>query len=82
MTATDTPQTTLTTRREFLKTSSRALAGAALVAPLATPRPGYAAEDSTIRIALVQRGPSPVNMPALLGKRSPGHQGRFAPGDQ
>ena len=37
---------------------------------------------STIRIALVQRGPSPVNMPALLGKRSPGHQGRFAPGDQ
>ena len=56
MTATDTPQTTLTTRREFLKTSSRALAGAALVAPLATPRPGYAAEDSTIRIALVGCG--------------------------
>ena len=52
----DTPQTTLTTRREFLKTSSRALAGAALVAPLATPRPGYAAEDNTVRIALVGCG--------------------------
>ena len=32
-----TPQTMLTTRRDFLKTSSRALAGAALAAPLATP---------------------------------------------
>jgi len=46
----------LTTRRDFLKTSGRALAGAALVAPLATPRAGYAAEDNTIRIALVGCG--------------------------
>jgi predicted dehydrogenase len=46
----------LTTRRDFLKTSGSALAGAALVAPLATPRPGYAAEDNTIRIALVGCG--------------------------
>jgi predicted dehydrogenase len=51
-----TAQTMLTTRRDFLKTSGRALAGAALVAPLATPRPGYAAEDNTIRIALVGCG--------------------------
>jgi myo-inositol 2-dehydrogenase / D-chiro-inositol 1-dehydrogenase len=56
MTPTDIPQTTLTTRRDFLKTSSRALAGAALVAPLATPRPGYAAEDGTVRVALVGCG--------------------------
>ena len=56
MQQTDTPQTTLTTRRDFLKTSGRALAGAALVAPLATPRPGYAAEDSTVQIALVGCG--------------------------
>jgi myo-inositol 2-dehydrogenase / D-chiro-inositol 1-dehydrogenase len=48
--------TALTTRRDFLKTSSRALAGAALVTPLATPKPGYAAEDNTIRIALVGCG--------------------------
>ena len=50
------PQTMLTTRRDFLKTSGSALAGAALAAPLATPRPGYAAEDNTIRIALVGCG--------------------------
>ena len=56
MKQTTTSQTTLTTRRDFLKTSSRALAGAALVAPLATPRPGYTAEDNTIRIALVGCG--------------------------
>ncbi len=46
----------LTTRRDFLKTSGSALAGAALAAPLAVPRPGYAAEDNTIRIALVGCG--------------------------
>jgi myo-inositol 2-dehydrogenase / D-chiro-inositol 1-dehydrogenase len=46
----------LTTRRDFLKTSSTALAGAALAAPLAVPRPGYAAEDNTIKIALVGCG--------------------------
>ena len=49
-------QTSLTTRRDFLKTSGGALAGAALAAPLALPRPGYAAEDNTIKIALVGCG--------------------------
>ncbi len=43
-----------TTRREFLKTSSAALAGAALAAGL--PRPGYAAENNTIKIALIGCG--------------------------
>src|SRR5512139_3190007 len=43
-------------RREFLKTSSTALAGAALAAPLAFPRAGYAGEENTIRIALVGCG--------------------------
>jgi predicted dehydrogenase len=42
------------TRREFLKTSTKALAGAALAASMA--RPGYTAEDNTIRIALVGCG--------------------------
>src|SRR5512137_2430971 len=51
-----TSQAGLTTSRDFLKASSRALAGAALAAPLATARPGYAAEDHTIRIALVGCG--------------------------
>ena len=50
------PQPMLTTRRDFLKTSGRALAGAALAAPLATPRPGHAGEDNTIRVALVGCG--------------------------
>ncbi len=44
------------TRRDFLKTSGGVLAGAALGAPLALSRPGYAAEDNTIRIALVGCG--------------------------
>src|SRR5664279_4717339 len=43
-----------TTRREFLKTSSTALAGAALASAIA--RPGYAAENNTIKIALVGCG--------------------------
>ncbi len=51
-----TPQALLTTRRDFLKTSGSALAGAALAAPLAVPRRSYAAEDNTIRIALVGCG--------------------------
>jgi myo-inositol 2-dehydrogenase / D-chiro-inositol 1-dehydrogenase len=51
-----TSQPLLTTRRYFLKTSGSALAGAALAAPLAMPRPGYAAEANTIRIALVGCG--------------------------
>src|SRR5215831_17656651 len=43
-----------TTRRQFLKTSGAALAGTALVSGLV--RPGYAAEDHTIKIALVGCG--------------------------
>src|ERR1035438_3541083 len=43
-----------TTRRDFLKTSTKAVAGAALTAAIA--RPGYAAEDNTIRVALVGCG--------------------------
>jgi predicted dehydrogenase len=42
------------TRREFLRTSSAAVAGAALAGALA--RPGYAAENNTIKIALVGCG--------------------------
>ncbi len=42
------------TRREFLKTSGLALAGAALT--VGTARPGYAAENNTIKIALVGCG--------------------------
>jgi len=45
---------TATTRREFLKTSSAALAGAALAS--AVVRPGYTAENNTIKIALVGCG--------------------------
>src|ERR1022692_3246062 len=43
-----------TTRREFLKTSSKAVAGAALTAAIA--RPGYTAEANTIQVALVGCG--------------------------
>jgi predicted dehydrogenase len=43
-----------TSRREFLKTSSAAVAGATLAGALA--RPGYAAENNTIKIALVGCG--------------------------
>jgi len=43
-----------TTRRDFLKTSGAALAGAALAGGVA--RPGYAAENNTIKIALVGCG--------------------------
>jgi predicted dehydrogenase len=42
------------TRREFLKTSSKAIAGVALAGAIA--RPGYAAEDNTIKIALIGAG--------------------------
>jgi predicted dehydrogenase len=44
----------LTTRREFLKTSSAAVAGATLAGAFS--RPGYAAENNTIKIALVGCG--------------------------
>ena len=43
-----------TNRREFLKTSGKAAAGAALASAVA--RPGYTAEDNTIRVALVGCG--------------------------
>ncbi|HOC55087.1 MAG TPA: twin-arginine translocation signal domain-containing protein [Verrucomicrobiota bacterium] len=43
-----------TTRREFLKTSGTALAGAALASAIA--RPGYAAENNTLKLALVGCG--------------------------
>lgn len=43
-----------TTRRDFLKTSTAAAAGAALTGALA--RPGYAAENNTIKIALIGCG--------------------------
>ena len=48
------PQSGLTTRREFLKTSGAAVAGAALAGSLA--RPGYAAENNTLKIALIGCG--------------------------
>jgi predicted dehydrogenase len=47
-------QDSLPTRREFLKTSSAALAGAALAG--AVTRPGYAAEANTLKIALIGCG--------------------------
>jgi predicted dehydrogenase len=46
--------TNSTTRREFLKTSSKAVAGAALTAAIA--RPGYTAEANTIQVVLVGSG--------------------------
>src|ERR1035437_4128082 len=46
--------TNITTRREFLKTSSKAVAGAALTAAIA--RPGCTAEAITIQVALVGCG--------------------------
>lgn len=48
------PGVDATTRREFLKTSSKAAVGAALASAIA--RPGYTAEDNTIRVALVGCG--------------------------
>jgi myo-inositol 2-dehydrogenase / D-chiro-inositol 1-dehydrogenase len=44
----------VTNRRDFLKTSGKAVAGAALATAVA--RPGYAAEDNTVKIALVGCG--------------------------
>ena len=44
----------LTSRRAFLKTSAKAAAGAALASAVA--RPGYTAENNTIKIALVGCG--------------------------
>jgi predicted dehydrogenase len=47
-------QSSSATRREFLRTSSRALIGAALVT--ATARPGYAAERNDLQVALIGCG--------------------------
>ena len=54
MNTTNPAASNLTTRREFLKTSSAAVAGATLAGALAGP--GYAAENNTIKIALVGCG--------------------------
>ena len=54
MNSTSLPNPNHTTRREFLKTSGTALAGAALASAIA--RPGYAAENNTIKLALVGCG--------------------------
>src|ERR1035437_3731993 len=54
MNATENSGSNSTTRREFLKTSSKAVAGAALNAAIA--RRGYAADDNTIRVALIGCG--------------------------
>jgi predicted dehydrogenase len=48
------PSIVPTSRREFLKTSGAVMAGAALAGTLA--RPGYTAENNTIKIALVGCG--------------------------
>ncbi len=50
------PSASSQSRRDFLKTSGAAVAGAALAGTLATPRPGYAAEDNAIKVALVGCG--------------------------
>ena len=42
------------TRREFLKTSTKAMAGVALATGIA--RPGYTAENNTIKVALIGSG--------------------------
>ena len=55
MTSTNPTDSNRTTRREFLKTSSTALAGAALASAIAA-RAGYAAESNIIKIALVGCG--------------------------
>src|SRR5262245_40867046 len=54
MNSTNFSSTQPTTRRQFLKTSGAGLAGIALAS--AVPRPGYAAETNTIKIALVGCG--------------------------
>ncbi len=62
----------LTTRREFLATSTRAVAGTALAASLATPRAGYASGSDTIKIALVGCGGRGTGAAAnALGTRGP-----------
>src|SRR4051812_46680523 len=47
---------TVTSRRSFLKTSGTAVAATALAGTLATPRAGYAAERNNVKIALIGCG--------------------------
>ncbi len=54
MTSETHPNKSLTSRRDFLKTSTKAAAGAALAGAIV--RPGYAAESNTLKIALVGCG--------------------------
>ena len=54
MNSQNTPSTSLASRREFLKNSSKVVAGAALASAIV--RPGYAAESNTIKVALVGCG--------------------------
>jgi predicted dehydrogenase len=54
MNAQVTPPENRTTRREFLRTSAKAVAGTALVTGIA--RPGYTAEENTLKIALIGCG--------------------------
>ena len=67
----------LTTRREFLKTSSAAVAGAAFASAIA--RPGYAAENNSIKIALVGCGGRGTGAAAqALSTRGPTKLGALA----
>ncbi len=54
MNSTQLADSSRTTRRDFLKTSGTALAAAALTGAIA--RPGYAAENNTIKLALIGCG--------------------------
>jgi predicted dehydrogenase len=54
MNSQSTTKPTQTTRREFLRTSSAALTGAALAGAIA--RPGYAGEYNTVKVALIGCG--------------------------
>jgi myo-inositol 2-dehydrogenase / D-chiro-inositol 1-dehydrogenase len=48
------PHSTLPSRRDFLRTSAKALAGAAVAHAVA--RPGYTAENNTVKVALIGCG--------------------------
>lgn len=54
MNSSDNNVTSLTTRREFLKTSTKAVAGVALASAIV--RPGYTAENNTLQVALIGCG--------------------------
>ena len=54
MNSQNTTSTSLASRREFLKSSGKVVAGAALASAIV--RPGYTAESNTIKVALVGCG--------------------------